>query len=124
MICPHCKLEDRGGLHSADYCIERLGEILERLPVTGGMILPRPDVDPDAYRAGLCCDCSEAPISAGRPRCTPCHEALQSEQPTMAPQLERGKLGPCALPGCGKPTVPGCVICGPCRRARKGSADA
>lgn len=119
MICAHCQLENRGGLHSADWCIERLAEIVEHLPVTGGMIRPRPPVDSDAYRAGRCCDCSEAAISAGRPRCESCNQTLVSSQPSTVPQLDRKQLGRCALPGCAKPTVPGCVICGPCRRARK-----
>lgn len=33
-----------------------------------------------AYRAGLCIDCRAVPYSAGRPRCTACHDAYAREQ--------------------------------------------
>lgn len=118
VICPHCHLENRGGFHSADYCIERLGEIIARLPITG-MILPREPVDHDAYRRGQCCDCATAQRSPGRPRCIACHEAHVARRPVFAPQLQPGQLAPCALAGCSKPTMPGRVRCGPCDRARK-----
>ena len=112
MICPHCHLEDLGGLHGPDYCVEVLAEVIERLPITG-MIRPRGPVDHDAYRRGLCCDCSTARHSAGRPRCAPCHAALTSGLPDMTPQRDRNQLGVCSQPGCSKPTVPGRVLCGP-----------
>jgi len=120
--CPHCKLEDRGGLHSAQFCIERLAEIIERVPIVGGMILPREPVGHDAYRAGLCCDCAADPYSEGRPRCARCHEALQASRPSMAPELTRKQLGQCAREDCSNPAVPGRVLCGACRRARKAAS--
>ena len=123
MICPHCHLEDRGGLHSAEFCIERLAEILEHVPITGGMILPRSNVDHDAYRKGLCCDCSTVPCSPGRPRCHSCHDAWLASQPIFASQLRRGQLAPCAAPGCSKPTVPGKLLCSPCTRRSSRSPD-
>ena len=118
MICPHCNLEDRGGLHSAQFCIERLAEVIHRVPITGGMIRPRDPVDHDAYRRGLCCDCSVAPCSAGRPRCGPCHTTLVDSRPVFEPRAERDKLAACAAHDCRNPTVPGKVLCAPCTRAR------
>jgi hypothetical protein len=119
MICPHCHLEDRGGLHSADFCIERLAEIIRRVPVVGGMILPREPVDHDAYRKGLCASCSSAQRSAGLPRCAPCHDKWIAALPTFEPGLEPGKLAPCGATDCGNPTMPGRVRCGPCFRDRE-----
>jgi len=115
-VCEYCRLPIEDGWHTPGWCLDWAGpEVVERVPAWGRMILPRPPADHDAYRAGLCCDCSTVPYSAGRPRCGPCHGALQSSQPG----LEHGKLGRCALPGCLGPTVPGRVLCGPCRRSRK-----
>ena len=118
MTCGHCGLEDRGGLHSSEFCIEVLAEVIRRVPVTGGMIRERGPVDHDAYRAGRCITCP-APHSAGRPRCGSCHQAYEAGLPrTGEPELERGRLARCAVAGCHSPAVPGAVICGPHRRAR------
>ena len=106
MICPHCQLRTAAACTRLDFCIERLAEILERVPITGGMILPRSNVNHDAYRKGLCCDCSTVPYSPGRPRCHSCHEAWLASQPIFMPQLHRGQLGSCVAPGCSNPPCP------------------
>ena len=115
MICPHCKLEDLGGLHSSEFCIENLAEVMVRMPITG-MVIERKPVDHEAYRKGLCCDCSTVPHSAGRPRCAPCHEAFTAGRSEFKPKLGRDQVGVCGLPNCSNPTLPGYLRCGPhCR---------
>lgn len=118
-VCDYCHQDDLGGLHTADYCVEVLAEVIRREPVTGGMILPRRPVDHDAHRQGRCVDCGAQPHSAGRPRCEGCHAAAEAALPSMAPQLARGKLASCARSGCARPIVPGRVLCAACTRARQ-----
>jgi hypothetical protein len=126
MICAHCHVEDRGGIHSPVWCCDFLGPPVPVVanPVRIGRLLDPIPADREAraaaYRAGLCVDCQTARHSAGRPRCTPCHDA-QARQ-AIPPGAARG-LGVCALEGCPAPTVPGKVICAPCTRARRDRAS-
>jgi hypothetical protein len=129
MICAHCHLEDRGGIHSPVWCCDFVGPPVPVVvnPVRIKTLLdPRP-VDRTgraaAYRAGTCTDCRTARHSAGRPRCTDCHDARAQARQAIAPGCLRGRLGVCALVGCHAPTVPGKVLCSPCTRALVGKKE-
>ena len=71
----------------------------------------------DAYRRGICVDCQTVPYSAGRPRCTDCHNGYLSRH-TFDPQAVPNQ--PCADPRCNRITItqPGHVLCagGPKKR--------
>lgn len=123
MICQWCRIDVDGGYHSAEFCIERLAEVVNRVYAGLPMIVERPPVDHDAYRHGLCCECAEVPYSAGRPRCAPCHAKWEVAQPTFdfAPGLDRGALGVCSATDCSYPTMPGRVLCASCTREKKES---
>jgi len=123
MTCPHCHLEDLGGLHGPEGCVEVLAEVLQRVSIAGPMILPREPVDHDAYRQGLCCDCGQAQHSAGRPRCQACHDRRVAAQATYKPGLKRDRLGHCGRGDCRNPTLPGSVICAPCGRELDAAID-
>lgn len=50
MTCPWCHVEDLGGLHTPEGCVEILAEVLTRVSAARPMIVPLPRAGPSRPR--------------------------------------------------------------------------